>query len=95
MYQHTYEKSTLDSACADIEQYCGKHKAQRELYEAIDTLNSVMQGPNKYLKLKMGKEFNEVLLVDTRDNCVVRILLKDEILAIHASLKRLFDSQIH
>ena len=95
MYQHAYEESTLDSACDEIEQYCRKHKAQRDLYEAIDTLNSVMKGANKYLKLKMGEVFNEVLLVDTSDNSVVRILLKDEILAIHASLKRLLNSHIH
>ena len=54
MYQHTYEESTLDSANADKEQYCSKHKAQRDLYEAIDTLNSVMHRPRKNLKLKMG-----------------------------------------
>ena len=95
MYQHAYEESTLDSACTDIEKYYSKRKAERDLYEAIDILNSVMQGPNKYLKLKMGEAFNEVLLIDTSDNSVARILLKDEILAIHASLKRLLDSHIH
>ncbi len=85
----------LSPAHADIEQYYSKLKAERELYEAIDTLNSIMHGATKNMKLKMGELVNEVFLVNIKDNSIVRTLQKDEILAIHTSLKRLLDLNIH
>ena len=95
MYQHAYEQSSLNSADANMEQYFRKLKAERELYEAIDTLNSTMYGVTKNMRLKMGELLNEVFLVNVQDNSILRILQKDEVLAIHTTLKRLLDLNIH
>ena len=95
MYQHAYEESNFENVYEEIEQYYSKLKAERDLYEAIDMLNSVMDGVSKVNKLKMGELFDEVLLVNITDNSIIRIMQRDEVLAIFNSLKKLLDLQMH
>ena len=95
MYQYAYEESTLENVYESMEQYFSKREAQRDLYEAMDTLNSVTYEVGINLKLKMGEVLHEVLLVDIESNTIVRTIHRDEIMTIFNSLKRLLDLKVH
>jgi len=95
MYQYAYEESTLENVDESIEQCFSKREAQCDLYEAMDTLNSVTYEVGINLKLKMGEVLHEVLLVDIESNTVVRTIHRDEIMTIFNSLKRLLDLKVY
>ena len=79
---------------ADVERYHARLKAERDLYEAIDLLNTLMSGVNLFQKFRMVDE-NEVVLVDIKTNHTIRAMSRGEVFAISNSLKKLLDCQMH
>ena len=78
----------------DVQKYHAKLRAERDLYEAIDLLNSLMTGIRRAKKFRMVDE-NEVELVDIETNERIRLMHRDEVFAISGSLQKLLDYQTH
>ena len=79
---------------SDVEKYHAKLKAERDLYEAIDLLNTLMSGVSSFQKFRMVDE-NQVVLVDIKTNDIIRSMGRDEVFVISNSLKKLLDCQMH
>ena len=89
-----YVHSSFTPINADVQKYHAKLKAERDLYEAIDLLNTLMTGITGGKKFRMVDE-NEVVLVDIHTNQTIRSMQRDEVFAISNSLKKLLDCQMH
>jgi|GEM_PF-2859286 len=86
MYTASVQSSSI-SMNPDLERYQERRKAERELYGAIDLLNTLMSGINLIQKFRMVDE-NQAVLVDIKTNDIIRSMSREEVLVISNSLKK-------
>ena len=71
-------QSSSISINADLERYQERRKAERELYGAIDLLNTLMSGINLIQKFRMVDE-NQAVLVDIKFPCATEVPVRSRI----------------
>ena len=84
-----------DASLNEIEDFYTQLAMENDLIEAVSLLNELCGSGTRVEEYRVGKVCNEVLLVNTETNSVLRVIPKTEVLVIARSLKRLHDLSMH
>ena len=84
-----------DASLNEIEDFYTQLAMENDLIEAVSLLNELCGSGTRVEEYRVGKVCNEVLLVNTETNSVLRVIPKPEVMVIARSLKRLHDLSMH
>ena len=84
-----------DASLNEIEDFYTQLALENDLIEAVSLLNELCGSGTRVEEYRVGKVCNEVLLVNTETNSVLRVIPKTEVLVIARSLKWLHDLSMH
>ena len=84
-----------DASLNEIEDFYTQLAIENDLIEAVSLLNELCGNGTRVEEYRVGKVCNEVLLVNTETNSVLRVIPKPEVMVIARSLKRLHDLSMH
>jgi|GEM_PF-5997866 len=84
-----------DASLNEIEDFYTQLAMENDLIEAVSLLNELCGSSARVEEYRVGKVCNEVLLVNTETNSVLRVIPKTEVMVIARSLKRLHDLSMH
>ena len=84
-----------DASLNEIEDFYTQLAMENDLIEAVSLLNELCGSGTRVEEYRVGKVCNEVLLVNTETNSVLRVIPKTEVMVIARSLKRLHDLSMH
>ena len=85
------QMSNLPSNLVNIRNYYSDQSSRRDLVEAVEVLNQLLTPQMEVLQFKLGEITNEVILVDLKNNRIIRTVPTSEVLSIARSLTKLND----